>query len=29
VYRMKDAATVGGAPPQTFVVILQRVQFRF
>jgi len=29
VYRMKDAATVGGIPPQTFVVILQRVQFRF
>ena len=29
VYRDKDAATVGGAPPQTFVVILQRVQFRF
>ncbi len=29
VYRMKDVATVGGAPPQTFVVILQRVQFRF
>jgi phosphate-selective porin OprO/OprP len=30
VYRMKDAATVNtGAPPQTFVVVLQRVQFRF
>jgi len=29
VYRMKDAATVGGAPPQTFVVVLQRAQFRF
>jgi len=29
VYRMKDQPTVGGAPPQTFVVILQRVQFRF
>jgi len=29
VYQMKDAATVGGAPPQTFVVFLQRVQFRF
>ena len=29
VYRDKDAATVGGAPPQNFVVILQRVQFRF
>ena len=29
VYTMKDVATVGGAPPQTFVVILQRVQFRF
>jgi phosphate-selective porin OprO/OprP len=29
VYQMKDAATVGGAPPQTFVVVLQRVQFRF
>jgi phosphate-selective porin OprO/OprP len=29
VYRMKDAATVGGAPPQTFIVFLQRVQFRF
>ena len=28
-YRNKDAATVGGAPPQTFAVILQRVQFRF
>ncbi len=29
IYKNKDAATVGGAPPQTFVVILQRVQFRF
>ena len=29
VYRDKDAATVGGATPQTFLVILQRVQFRF
>jgi phosphate-selective porin OprO/OprP len=29
VYSQKDAATVGGAPPQTFVVFLQRVQFRF
>jgi hypothetical protein len=29
VYRMRDQPTVGGAPPQTFVVILQRVQFRF
>jgi phosphate-selective porin len=28
-YRDRDAATVGGATPQTFVVILQRVQFRF
>lgn len=29
VYRQKDAATVGGAVPQTFVVILQRVQYKF
>ena len=29
VYRQKDTATVGGAPPQTFVVVLQRMQFRF
>ena len=29
VYRNRDAATVGGATPQTFVVILQRMQFRF
>lgn len=29
VYRDRDAATVGGAVPQTFVVILQRVQLRF
>ena len=29
IYRDKDAATVGGQPPQTFVVILQRVQFKF
>jgi phosphate-selective porin OprO/OprP len=29
VYRDKDAATVGGQVPQTFVVVLQRVQFKF
>ncbi len=29
VYRMRDYPTVGGAPPQTFVVVLQRMQFRF
>ena len=29
LYRTKDAATVSGAPPQTFVVLLQRIQFRF
>jgi hypothetical protein len=29
IYRDKDAATVGGQPPQTFVVILQRIQFKF
>jgi len=29
IYRDKDAATVGGQVPQTFVVVLQRVQFKF
>jgi len=29
LYRVKDAATVGGAVPQNFLVVLQRVQFKF
>jgi phosphate-selective porin OprO/OprP len=29
IYRDKDAATVGGAVPQTFVVVLQRLQYKF
>jgi phosphate-selective porin len=29
LYRVKDAATVGGALPQNFLVVLQRVQFKF